>query len=236
MTTPEARAFGRGLVRVELATVLSNPFSRPVGWILLLGALPASIAVCTWLPPMLWIVSAALAYLIALASITGAYLIVAPGVEARGFDNAPHHWLRQYTDGQAGALARPDRKGRLALYSVWSQPRGHGVGSLLMNEVLHDTQPDGDLWLVAVNKRAAAFYLRHGFQHVRRDLLGHRMVLRRPRSGAERLSEAAVDVEEAAPGDRVSDRPVGSQQTGSESPPWTVESTAASRRHRRPTA
>jgi hypothetical protein len=101
-----------------------------------------------------------------------------------------------------------------------------------MHEILQDTQPDGDLWLVAVNKRAAAFYLRHGFQHVRRDLLGHRMVLQRPRSDGELSSTSAVDVERPdrliADGDRADRHTMSATQT----PAASVMTRRGSHRHR----
>ena len=85
-------------------------------------------------------------------------------MEARAFDAAPYRWLEQIEGGQGGAFARPDRRGRLTLYSVWADPRGHSIGSALMDKIIEDTEPAGDLWLVAVNKRVVRFYLRHGFR------------------------------------------------------------------------
>ena len=61
---------------------------------------------------------------------------------------------------------------------MWANPRGHGHGAALLQQIIADTQPH-DLWLVADNRRAARFYHRHGFQPVRRELLGHRMLLHR---------------------------------------------------------
>jgi hypothetical protein len=48
----------------------------------------------------------------------------------------------------------------------------------VLQQIITDTQPH-DLWLVADNRRAASFYRRHGFQLVRREPLGHRMLLHR---------------------------------------------------------
>lgn len=73
------------------------------------------------------------------------------------------------------------KKGRLTLYSVWANPRGRGHGAALLDQIITDTAPH-DLWLVADNRRAARFYQRHGFHPVRRELLGHRMLLSRTAS------------------------------------------------------
>jgi GNAT superfamily N-acetyltransferase len=81
-----------------------------------------------------------------------------------------------------GAYAQLDRKQRLTLRSVWANPQGHGHGAALLDQIITDTAPH-DLWLVADNRRAVRFYQRHGFQPVRRRLLGHRMRFTRSSQG-----------------------------------------------------
>jgi len=111
--------------------------------------------------------------------ILGVYAAAAPRWEARSFATAPYRWLLRTGHGSSGAYAKPDRRGRLMLYSVWAIPQSQGIGAELMRQVLHDTVEQGlDLWLVAVNRRAARFYRRCGFNPVNRELLGTRMVLR----------------------------------------------------------
>ena len=179
------RRFGSQVVQIEFETLLPNPFRRPVGWALILGALLPAVMVWTLLPPMPFVVAGPVAYLTALLVFSVTYRVAAPIVEARAFDAATYRWLEQPVEGQAGAFARPDRRGRLTLYSVWARPRGQGIGGRLMRQIIDDTEPAGDLWLVAVNARVADFYRRIGFRRVGRELLGHRMVFERvPRSSA----------------------------------------------------
>ena len=192
--TAQARAFARAQQHVELTTLLSKPWQRPVGWVIPIAGLP--IAVLLW--PMLadvWPVLLAVpgAYLLAMALVFAAWRLVGRIQERRAFRHAPYHWLI-HEDGAdvAGAYAQVDRKGRLTLYSVWANPQGHGHGGRLMAQIIADTTPH-DLWLVADNRRAARFYQRHGFQPVGRELLGHRMVLARADSPAtaDALDEAS---------------------------------------------
>lgn len=180
----QARVFAREQQRVELTTLLSNPFQRPAGWVIPLAGLP--IAVLLWpmtaevwptLPAVAW------SYLLAVALVLGAWWVTGWMMERHAFRRAPYRWLAR-RDGAdvAGAYAHLDRKRRLTLHSVWANPQGHGHGGALLRRIIADTAPH-DLWLVADNRRAARFYQRHGFQPVRRELLGHRMLFARSSQG-----------------------------------------------------
>ena len=182
----QARVFARAQQRVELATLLSNPFQRPAGWVIPIAGLP--ITVLLW--PMtadVWpaLPAVALSYLLAIALVFAAWLLTGQILERHAFQHAPYHWLARH-DGVdvAGAYAQLDRKQRLTLHSVWANPQGHGHGAALLRQIITDTAPH-DLWLVADNRRAASFYHRHGFQPVCRELLGHRMLLHRTTSNED---------------------------------------------------
>lgn len=175
----QARTFARAQQRVELATLLSSPWQRPAGWVIPIAGLP--IAVLLWpmiadvwpgLPAVAW------SYLLAVALVFAAWVLTGRILEQHAFAHAPYRWLTQRGVVVAGAYAQLDRKQRLTLHSVWADPQGHGHGAALLDQILTDTAPH-DLWLVADNRRAARFYQRHGFHPVRRELLGHRMVLTR---------------------------------------------------------
>ncbi len=181
----QARVFARAQQRVELTTLLSNPLQRPAGWVIPIAGVP--ITVLLW--PMtvdVWpaLPGVAVSYLLAVALVFGAWLLIGQILERHAFRHAPYRWLTQQGGADvAGAYADLDRKQRLTLRSVWANPQGHGHGAALLPQVIADTAPH-DLWLVADNRRAARFYQRHGFQPVRRELLGHRMLLARA-SGPE---------------------------------------------------
>ena len=176
----QARTFARDQQRVELETLLSNPFQRPAGRVIPIAAVP--IAVILW--PMtaeMWpaFPAVAVSYLLAAALVFAAWMVTGRIMERRAFQRAPYRWLTQRAGAYvAGGYAQLDRKGRLTLYSVWADPRGCGHGAALLDQIITDTAPH-DLWLVADNRRAARFYQRHGFQPVRRELLGHRMLVAR---------------------------------------------------------
>ena len=180
----QARTFARDQQRVELTTLLSNPLQRPAGWVIPIAGLP--ITVLLW--PMtvdVWpaLPAVAVSYLLAVALVFGAWLLIGQILERHAFRHASYRWLAQHGGADvAGAYADLDRKQRLTLRSVWANPQGHGHGAALLRKIIADTAPH-DLWLVADNRRAARFYQRHGFQPVRRELLGHRMLL--ARSGRE---------------------------------------------------
>jgi len=181
----QARVFARAQQRVELTTLLSNPLQRPAGWVIPIAGLP--ITVLLW--PMtaeVWpaLPAVALSYLLAVALVFAAWLLIGQILERHAFRHAPYRWLTQHGGADvAGAYADLDRKHRLTLRSVWANPQGHGHGAALLGKIIADTAPH-DLWLVADNRRAARFYQRQGFQFVRRELLGHRMLLARS-SGRE---------------------------------------------------
>jgi GNAT superfamily N-acetyltransferase len=176
----QARVFARHQQRVELTTLLSNPWQRPAGWVIPIAGVP--IAWLLWpmiadvwpgLPAIAW------SYLLAVALVFAAWVLTGRILERHAFAHAPYRWLNQHHgDAVAGAYAQLDRKRRLTLHSVWADPQGHGHGAALLDQILTDTAPH-DLWLVADNRRAARFYQRHGFQPVHRELLGHRMLLSR---------------------------------------------------------
>ena len=176
----QARVFARAQQRVELATLLSNPFQRPAGWVIPITGVP--ITVLPW--PMtaeVWpaLPAVAVSYLLAVALVFAAWLLTGQILERHAFRHAPYRWLAQHGGvGVAGGYAQLDRKHRLTLHSVWANPRGHGHGAALLRRIIADTAPH-DLWLVADNRQATLFYQRHGFQPVRRELLGHRMLLHR---------------------------------------------------------
>lgn len=179
----QARAFARHQQRVELATLLSNPWQRPAGWVIPIAGLPIAwllwpmvLDVWSGLPAIAW------SYLLAVALVVAAWVLTGRVLERHAFAHAPYRWLTQRGDTcVAGAYAQLDRKQRLTLHSVWADPRGRGHGAALLEQILTDTAPH-DLWLVADNRRAARFYQSHGFQPVRRELLGHRMLLSRTAS------------------------------------------------------
>jgi len=177
----DADRFGRMFTRVEITALLSNPFGRPTGWIVLFGGVINGLILAPALAPLTGNDPAALAVGVPLGIviILGVYAAAAPRWEARSFAAAPYRWLLRTGHGSSGAYAKPDRRGRLTLYSVWAIPWNKGIGAELMRQVLRDTVEQGlDLWLVAVNRRAARFYRRCGFNPVNRELLGTRMVLR----------------------------------------------------------
>lgn len=191
----QARTFARAQQHVELATLLSSPWQRPAGWVIPIAGLP--IAVLLWpmiadvwpgLPAVAW------SYLLAVALVFAAWVLTGRILERHAFAHAPYRWLSQRGDTfVAGAYAQLDRKQRLTLYSVWANPQGHGHGAALLRQVITDTAPH-DLWLVADNRRAARFYQRHGFQPVRRELLGHRMLLARAAGQAQSQSQSSGTV------------------------------------------
>ena len=181
----QARVFARAQQRVELTTLLSNPLQRPAGWVIPIAGVP--ITVLLW--PMtvdLWpaLPAVAVSYLLAVALVFAAWVVIGRLLERHAFQRAPYRWLTQRAGAYvAGGYAQLDRKHRLTLRSVWANPQGQGHGAALLRQIIADTAPH-DLWLVADNRRAARFYQRQGFQFVRRELLGHRMLLARS-SGRE---------------------------------------------------
>ena len=180
-----ARTFARRWLRVELASVLSKSFVRPGT-----AMLVASTAVLTALLSrtiQLWVSSSlaahGLAFLAGAALAVALYSLTASWVEARSFAAAPHRWLLPVSGGWAGAYARPDRRGRMTLYSVWASPRGQHLGSHLIQHICAEMDARGcDLHLVAVNHRVARFYRRFGFEPVRQGRFAYRML--RPASDA----------------------------------------------------
>lgn len=182
----QARLFARHQQRVQLETLLSDPLSRPSGWVILIGSIPTAAMI--WFSTaaaMAPLAAAIVSYVVALAVVSGAWMAAGWIAEARAFRRAPYRWLLHFgSTGAAGAYARLDRKQRLTVYSIWATPRGQGYGSMLIDRIIDDTA-GAELWLVADNRRAASLYRRHGFEPVRRELLGQRMVLHRGRKAAE---------------------------------------------------
>jgi ribosomal protein S18 acetylase RimI-like enzyme len=174
-----ARRFARSWLRVELACVLSrNDFRRPSTCLIALVAAIVTAQLTSIL--LLLVESTPLALLLALVLGTALaltlYSVTASWVEGRNFAVAPHRWLMHVDQGVAGGYARPDRRGRMTLYCVWAYPRGQQVGSKLMRQVCADMDASGcDLYLVAVNRRVAAFYRHFGFETVSSGPLGVRM-------------------------------------------------------------
>lgn len=173
-----ARRFAWRWLRVELACVLSKSFVRPAT-AMLVASTAVLIAVLS--PVMrLWVgpsVAQVLAFLAGTALATALYSLTAFWVEARSFAAAPCRWLLTAGDGWAGAYARPDRHGRLTLYSVWASPRRQQLGSRLMRQICAEMDAWGcELHLVAVNGDAVRFYRHFGFQQARRGWFVKRMV------------------------------------------------------------
>lgn len=172
------RRFARKFLQVELASVLSKDFVRPATALLLASAATlTAVLVPTF---QLWLDSAATTLLAAIlagtALATALYAWTALQVEARNFTAAPHKWLLPIGDGWAGAYAKPDRCGRMTLYSVWASPRGQHLGSTLMRQVCAEMDALGcDLHLVAVNGSAASFYRHLGFKQLHSGRLAFRM-------------------------------------------------------------
>lgn len=166
-------------LRVELASVLSKGFFRPTT-ALLVGQTVIFMALLT--PMMqLWPRSASaarvVAFIAAAALASMLYALVALRVEARSFAAAPHKWLVPIRHGWAGAYAKPDRRGRMTLYSVWASPRRQHLGGVFMRQVCADMDEVGcDLHLVAVNRGVASFYRHFGFVQVRPGRFAFRMV------------------------------------------------------------
>lgn len=180
----QARIFARHQQRVELTTLLSKPWQRPAGWVIPIAGFPIAVLLWPMVAEVLLPLPAAVgSYLLAVALVFGAWILIGRVLERHAFQRAPYRWLTQHGDAYvAGGYVQLDRKNRLTLYSVWANPRGCGYGAVLLDQMITDTAPQ-DLWLVADNRRAARFYQRHGFQPVRCELLGHRMLLDR---GSER--------------------------------------------------
>lgn len=164
-------------VRVELACVLSKEFFRPAT-ALLVGSAALFLPVLTptmqvWLNPAAALV---VAFVFAAALATSLYSLTAFRVEARSFAAAPHRWLMPVRNGWAGAYAKPDRHGRMTLYSVWASPRNQHLGSMLMRQICAEMDSLGcDLHLVAVNGEVVSFYRHFGFEQVRHSRFAVRM-------------------------------------------------------------
>lgn len=174
-----ARKFAWKWLQVELTCVLSKNLVRPATAMLITSA--AVLTALLTHTMQLWVSSSAaaqvLAFLAGTALATALYSLTASRVEARSFTAAPHKWLLQLDDGcWAGAYAKPDRRGRMTLYSVWASPQGQHLGSILMQQVCAEMDTLGrDLHLVAVNSGTAGFYRRFGFQQVRSGPFAYRM-------------------------------------------------------------
>lgn len=170
--------------QVEFRSILSNPINRPLGQMIVLIPLVSTgllAGLAAWLtPPPLTVAMLVVLYVAGVGVAAGTLALTSPRVEAKAFSAAPYKWLLSIAPGSAGAYARPDKKHRLTLYSVWANPQGREIGPILMTQVLADTPSNTDLWLTAANKRVAEFYRRFGFIRISRGLLGIRMVLRRP--------------------------------------------------------
>ena len=173
-----ARRFAWKWLQVELTSVLSKNFFRPAT-----AMLVTSTAVLTALLTnmmRLWVSSSAAAHVLGFLAGTALafalYAWTALRVEARSFTAAPHKWLLPLGDGWAGAYAKPDRRGRITLYSVWASPQGQHLGSTLMRQVCAEMDTLGcELHLVAVNSGTASFYRHFGFQQVRSGPFAYRM-------------------------------------------------------------
>ena len=83
------------------------------------------------------------------------------------------------TPSQSGDSADPDGRGTAVLYALYLQPlsAGAGVGHLLHEAglaVLRDQRyTDVTLWVLRTNRRAIAFYERHGWSPDGREQLDH---------------------------------------------------------------
>jgi ribosomal protein S18 acetylase RimI-like enzyme len=173
-----ARRFARMFLRVELASVLSKDFVRPTTALLVASTAIFTALLASTVQLRLHSPAAAhaAAFLAGAAVATALYAATALRVEARSFAAAPHKWLLPLCRGWAGAYAKPDRRGRMTLYSVWASPRRQHLGSALMRQVCAEMDALGcDLQLVAVNQGAASFYRRFGFEQVRRGRFAFRM-------------------------------------------------------------
>ena len=104
----QARVFARAQQRVELTTLLSNPLQRPAGWVIPIAGVP--ITVLLW--PMtvdVWpaLPAVAVSYLLAVALVFGAWLLIGQILERHAFRHAPYRWLAQH--GGADVVVEADR-------------------------------------------------------------------------------------------------------------------------------
>lgn len=173
-----ARRFAWKWLQVELSCVLSKAFVRPATAMLVVSAGAFTVMLSRTMQLLVHSSSVALvlAFLAGTALATALYSLSASWVEARSFAAAPHRWLLPVGDGWAGAYARPDRRGRMTLYSVWASPRDHHLGSHLMRQICAEMDARGcDLHLVAVNGGLVSFYRHFGFEQVRQGRFAYRM-------------------------------------------------------------
>ena len=100
-----------------------------------------------------------------------------PAADPDGFVSSfdPHHQFVVELDGEAiGVIAVEEHDEAVALEKLYLSAghRNRGIGSQLLKEVLSNARKKGKpvrLRTLAVNVRAQAFYLRHGFSVERRD-------------------------------------------------------------------
>ena len=126
-----SRRFAWLLLQTEFSAILSNPFTRPSGWLLTVGSLIMTTAFLSlFLVFAGWIAALAAALVTGLLLTTAVYALTTWTIERRRFSRAPYTWLKRYSSGQARAYAMPDRNGRLTLRSAWaSQATGESGAS-----------------------------------------------------------------------------------------------------------
>lgn len=178
------RQFARGYVRVELEEILSNPFARPLGWLIICGgaavSAPVSWLLSNYLP---WPAAAVLGLVIGLVYLMAALVPTLYLMEKRHYHRSTARWLVNDEAGIRGGYA-VEKVGEWWLYAVFARPRGSGLGAELLGSICADADAAGrDLVLVAGNRRAARFYQRGGFRMVGRRLTGYLMRRTSPQSG-----------------------------------------------------
>ena len=150
------------VTRVELAMILTRPWTRFTGviiWIILILVTAELAILLPWATVAIAIIgSTAISVLAILGMVTIAMLV---GERAQ-FLNARHAWYLHDERGERGAYLR-DRKGNTELCSVTASPRGQGLGEELLLQVVQHTT-DTEIGLRAVNRRVATWYARHGFR------------------------------------------------------------------------
>lgn len=161
--------------RVELGQILTRPWTRLVGWLLLITITMA------WLIVILLVSDhGPLPVLVGGVAATGVVLLLwwwaaalSTWIQAR---RAAAVWVTQSPRGRAGAYLT-ETASTDELFCVCAHPTAHGLGTELMRHILSDrAHSPRPMALVASSTAAVGFYRRFGFHTEGRRFLGVRMV------------------------------------------------------------